>query len=216
MLGAMRRLIAFVFVGCAAPPQPAPPVPEPLPVASASAPASASVSAAPSAPTSATASFEVPVVEPVPGTVAYADQAMKAKLLPKSIVKTGDLVIGKTTISGPCYDVTRHSALIVGLVDDDGKPTVKLKDLAFDLDGDGKKDAVVEIDVSSVRRYALYVKRWQCGYFVGDVETSGELEATKEKANGFTVLTAVVVSKKGPATNQTQRVEFDGKAYVVK
>ena len=219
MLTSSRLLLAGLVMGCTPSPATASPfvVETPTPVSTPQPMASAAASAStptPAPSASVSASWDVPKVTPEDGTADHiASDEKKARLLPRAIVKTGDLTLGRLTIAGPCYDPQRHAALLTGLVEDDGTPSMAAPDLGFDLDGDGVKDAVLEIDLAVNIRYALYVKRGKCGYFVGEVEARGALKQTRMKKNGLAVLQYQDACRRMPCDLTKVDVVFDGKAY---
>lgn len=128
-------------------------------------------------------------------------------------VKTGDLKLGTFVITGPCWDPVKHAKVMTGLVDTPGFP---LADLKWDLDGDGTKDAVLDMGASNITTtYELYLRRGTCGYWLGALATDANLAPTKTKTNGLYDLEGETRCRKGCCPTRTKlRYTFDGRRYV--
>lgn len=202
-----------MIAGCAAS-QP-PPVPTPIAIAPPPAPsvpsAVPSASAAPSASVVKPAELQYyPPEEPEPADVSSAEVKQQLSV---AKVKGGDLKLGALTVPGPCWNPVKHARVMTGLVDADGFP---LADLKWDLDGDGTKDAVLDMGASSITStYEVYLRRGGCGYWIGALATDANLAPTKTKTNGLYDLEGDRRCAKACCDRVTVRYTFDGKRYVL-
>lgn len=216
----MRRLggVVLVMVGCAAStsarpaPEPIAPAPSPSPLPSAAPAPSVVPSVAPSASASAVKAPELgyyPPEEPEPADVMSPEVKQQLSV---AKVKNGDLKLGTLTIEGPCWAPTKHAKVMTGLVDTPGFP---LSDLKWDLDGDGTKDAVLDMGASSITTtYELYLRRGTCGYWLGALSTDANLAPTKTKTNGLSDLEGEVRCRTECCEHRHVRYTFDGRRYV--
>lgn len=168
-------------------------------------------------PLRAYASWEVVTkVAPVPAVVEAPSPADIARARERAVVHTGDLRLASgVVIAGPCWDVAKHRAAEAGLLDPE-MPNELGKNLNFDLDGDGKPDAVID-GGARIRftTYWLYVMRDSCGYYVGSVETAGVLRATPQMAKGLRQLESAWGCRDHPGAGpQHARWSFDAARYV--
>jgi hypothetical protein len=167
----------------------------------------------------ATASWEVQKVEPVPGEAPPEMPAEdKAALIKKAIVREGDLKLASgAIIPGPCFNIGRHVAAEMGIaIESDADAPTFGEDLVFDIDGDGKPD--VARDCGSrmwFTKYRLYVKRDDCAYYVGSVETAGVLRATKQMVKGLKQLQSDWGCGDHPGAGPQHALwAFDGHGYM--
>jgi len=160
------------------------------------------------------ATFEVPTVQPVDGTVATPANSSVTLALTKAKMKEGDLVLkGGSSIAGPCWNPQLHAAATNGLVDDDGKPSLDpFEDLKFDLDGDGHPDFVLIAGADTEMHWALYVRRGTCGYSVGTVD-GGSIALAAGSSHGLRALKVESVCRTLTCTKVSTRWEFDGHVY---
>jgi hypothetical protein len=212
----MRRFGGAVLVtaGCAA----SAPAPVPTPIAIAPAPsipvsasATASASAAPSASAAKPAELRYyPPEEPEPADLSSPEVKQHLSV---AKVKNGDLKVGALAVPGPCWKPIEHARVMTGLVD---VPGIPLADLKWDLDGDGTKDAVLDMGAASITStYELYLRRGTCGYWIGALATDANLSPTKDKTNGLFDLEGEVRCRHGCCDRVRVRYAFDGKRYVL-
>ena len=91
-----------------------------------------------------------------------------------------------------------------------------LQDLAFDLDGDGEPDFVLDMGATDITsHYALYRRNGACAYYVGFID-AGAIELAPESRNGLRSIVASNVCRHiGRCARHPRRYDFDGKQYVV-
>lgn len=213
----MRRLggAVLVIAGCAASvPAPAPKqiAPPPTPTTTPSASATASASTLPSASASVEKHAELsyyPPEEPEPADLSSPEVRQQLSV---AKVKNGDLKLGAGTVAGPCWDPVKHARVMTGLVDVPGFP---LSDSKWDLDGDGTKDAVLDMGASDITSiYELYLRRGTCGYWIGALATNANVAPAKTKTNGLYDLEGETRCRKDCCQRTRVRYTFDGKRYV--
>jgi hypothetical protein len=122
----------------------------------------------------------------------------------------------------PCVDAIAHAAWVIGKADPgDRYPNgfYSMAQVSLDLDEDRSTDMVVWGGASRQEvTYHLYVRRGECGYYVGTVPSSEPLRTESAKSHGLHDVRSA--SDECPKSHKMSYCEatwrFDGTKYQVR
>ena len=132
-------------------------------------------------------------------------------------LKSGGTLAGPCVLPGLATTVDRYatSGTDAEPYPDDLEINAADESEADDLDGDGTADTLVFIGgARTLSTFGLYVRRGECGYFVGSIETENGLHALATKSHGLADV-RTVSDQCGPLKTRFCEVfqRFDGHTY---
>jgi hypothetical protein len=117
----------------------------------------------------------------------------------------------KLALPGACVDPAKYSRSTLSAAAADIHVAEDID--SSDLDHDGNRDTFIEYEHAGKRAVYMFIRRGDCGHFVGKVPDADLVEEETTKTKGLSDVLGVSLCMAGRAEKLVRKYRFDGTQY---